>query len=71
MYKDVGIIKHQHYDNEGVKPSSSSSWAGHSTSFKLFNAVIIKFAMLEPKNAINVVDFSIFHNLLVAYFSHI
>jgi hypothetical protein len=27
--------------------------------------------MLEPKNAINVVDFSIFHNLLVAYFSHI
>jgi hypothetical protein len=27
--------------------------------------------MLEPKNAIDVVDFSIFHNLLVAYFLHI
>jgi hypothetical protein len=27
--------------------------------------------MLKPKNVIDVIDFSIFHNLFVAYFLHI
>jgi hypothetical protein len=37
MYKDVGTIKDQQCVNESVKPNSSSSWGGHSTSFSMLS----------------------------------